>query len=66
MEVIEKFEELKETDFKEIYNQLLERKLIYPVYQPIVNIEDGSIYGFESFNRINYSKNIKTCCEMVI
>lgn len=59
MEVIEKFEELKETDFKEIYNQLLERKLIYPVYQPIVNIEDGSIYGFESFNRINYSKNIK-------
>lgn len=55
----ENFEELKENDFKEIYGQLLERKFIYPVFQPVVNILDGSIYGFESFNRINYTKNIK-------
>lgn len=55
----EKFDELKENDFKEMYNQLLERKFIYPVYQPIVNINDGSMYGFESFNRISYTKNIK-------
>lgn len=55
----EVFEELKEEDFKEIYNELLERKLIYPVYQPIINISEGEFHGFESFNRINYTKNVR-------
>jgi len=55
----QKFDELNEEDFKEIYNQMLERKLIYPVYQPIVDIRSGQIYGHESFNRISYNKNIK-------
>lgn len=53
------FQEIREEDFKEIYNQFLEKKLIYPVYQPIININEGKIYGFESFNRINYTKNVK-------
>lgn len=57
--LVENFDELKEEDFKEIYNQMLERKFIYPVYQPIVDINLGEIYGFEAFNRIGYSKNIK-------
>ena len=55
----ENFDELKEEDFKEIYSQMLERKLIYPVYQPIVSVNNGEIYGFESFTRIGYTKNIK-------
>ncbi len=59
IDIIEKIDELKEEDFKEIYNQLLERKLIYPVYQPIVDVNTGNIYGYESFNRINYTKNIR-------
>lgn len=58
-DISQKFDDLKEEDFKEIYNQMLERKLIFPVYQPIVDVNTGEIYGFESFNRINYSKNIK-------
>ena len=53
------FEEIKEEDFKGIYNQLLENKIVYPVYQPIIDLTDISIYGFESFSRIGYSKNIK-------
>lgn len=56
---IENFDDLNEEDFKEIYSQMLERKLIYPVYQPIVDLKDFSIHGYESFNRIGYSKNIK-------
>lgn len=58
-DIEKKFDELKEEDFKYIYNQMLERKLIFPVYQPIVDVNTGEIYGFESFNRIDYSKNIK-------
>lgn len=55
----EKFDNLNEEDFKEIYNQMLERKFIYPVYQPVVDVNTGEVYGFESFNRISYAKNIK-------
>jgi len=55
----ERFDELKEEDFKEIYNKMLERKLILPVYQPIVNVDSGEVCGYESFNRINHDKNIK-------
>lgn len=58
-DTIEKFEDLNEEDFKEIYSQMLERKIIYPVYQPVVDLKDFSIHGYESFNRISYSKNIK-------
>ena len=53
------FQEIREDDFKEIYNQLLEKKLIYPVYQPIIDVSEGKFYGFESFNRINYTKNVR-------
>ena len=55
----EVFEELSESDFQDIYNQFLEKKLIYRVYQPIVDITDTSYYGFEIFSRIDYKKNIK-------
>jgi len=58
-EALQEFDDLKEEDFKEIYNQMLERKMIYPVYQPIVDINTGEIYGFENFNRIAYARNIK-------
>lgn len=51
-------EDIKEEDFKKIYGQLLEKKMIYQVYQPIVNIERNLIYGFESFNKINYDKTV--------
>ena len=57
--VEEVFQEIREEDFKEIYNELLERKLIYPVYQPIIDMDEGKYYGFEAFNRINYTKNVK-------
>ncbi|MDD2628511.1 MAG: EAL domain-containing protein [Clostridia bacterium] len=51
-------EEINEKDFKEIYEKLLEKKITYPVYQPIVDIEKNSIYGYESFNKIKYDKNV--------
>lgn len=55
----EVFEEINDEDFQKIYSELLERKLIYPVYQPIIDINEGKYYGFESFNRIGYEKNVK-------
>lgn len=33
--------------------EILEKKKIHPVYQPIVSLEDGSIYGYEALSRID-------------
>jgi EAL domain-containing protein (putative c-di-GMP-specific phosphodiesterase class I) len=32
--------------------EILDGKHIYSVYQPIVSLEDGSIYGYEALSRI--------------
>lgn len=33
--------------------EILEKKKIHPVYQPIVSLSDGSIYGYEALSRID-------------
>ena len=41
--------------------RIISEKLIYPVYQPIVSLKDGSIYAYEALSRItaeNTSLNI--------
>jgi EAL domain-containing protein (putative c-di-GMP-specific phosphodiesterase class I)/GGDEF domain-containing protein len=42
-------DETQRNDFYEI----LEKQLIYPVYQPIVSLENGVILGYEALSRIN-------------
>ena len=37
---------------EELY-KILERKAIYPVFQPIINLQTGEVAGYEAFSRIN-------------
>ncbi len=36
-----------------ILNQIIEKDLIYPVFQPIVSLKDGDIIGYEALSRIS-------------
>ena len=40
------------TDLK-ILNKILEGKIINPVYQPIISLKDGHIFGYEALSRIS-------------
>jgi diguanylate cyclase (GGDEF)-like protein len=42
---------LKLTDI-EVLNRILEDKLIKPVYQPIVSLTDGKVFGYEALSRV--------------
>ncbi|MDD4370380.1 MAG: EAL and GGDEF domain-containing protein [Anaerostipes sp.] len=46
-------EEIKIRQFYEI----LKYQKIYPVYQPIVSLKDGSVYGYEALSRIKVTNN---------
>lgn len=37
---------------KEYLDQIIEKKKIYPVYQPIVSLKNGKILGYEALSRI--------------
>ena len=37
---------------KKQLEQIIEDKKIYPVYQPIVSLQNGDILGFEALSRI--------------
>lgn len=35
------------------FYKILERKAIYPVFQPIVNLQTGDVAGYEALSRID-------------
>lgn len=35
--------------------EVLDKKKVHPVYQPIVSLNDGSVYGYEALSRIDLS-----------
>ena len=35
------------------FYKILERKAIYPVFQPIVNLQTGNVAGYEALSRID-------------
>ena len=37
------------------FYKILERKAIYPVFQPIVNLQTGRVSGYEALSRIDRS-----------
>ena len=39
---------------KEIIKGIIKNKSIYPVYQPIINLSDNSIYGYEALTIVKY------------
>ena len=45
-------EKMKVKNAEEFY-KILERKAIYPVFQPIVNLQTGEVAGYEALSRID-------------
>lgn len=40
-------------DIREQFYEVLEKKKVHPVYQPIFSLSDGSVYGYEALSRID-------------
>lgn len=38
---------------KKQMEQIIEKKKVYPVYQPIVSLKSGEILGYEALSRIS-------------
>lgn len=43
---------------------MIQNEEIYPVYQPIVSLTDGSIYGYEGLSRIDQAKYNLDICDL--
>lgn len=55
-EIIE--EEISDIEYGVLIDQVISRKNITNLYQPIVNIKEMKVIGYEIFSRINHEKNI--------
>ena len=42
------------------FYKILERKAIYPVFQPIVNLQTGDVAGYEALSRIDRHEDRKS------
>ena len=49
---------------KQVLMTILDTKAIYPVFQPIVDLENGNVVAYESLSRIE-SKNIELNIEQL-
>lgn len=56
MKVVGKWMKEEETKIRQFY-EILKYQKIYPVYQPIVSLKDGSVYGYEALSRIKVTNN---------
>lgn len=43
---------------------ILEKQRIYPVFQPVISLVDGTIIGYEALSRIVEPKQIKNAEEL--
>ena len=41
------------TEVKKQFNEIIEKELVYPVYQPIISLQDGKLMGYEALSRIS-------------
>ena len=44
--------------------EIVRNKKIYPVYQPIVSLKDGSVYGYEALSRTDLENCVFNTEEM--
>ncbi len=51
-------QELTKEELEEIYQQIIDKVGIYPVYQTIVDLKSKEVYGYDSFSRIIHRKNV--------
>ena len=52
MKLITKNKNINDKKYINILNRILEEKNIITVYQPIISLKDGQIYGYEALTRI--------------
>ena len=48
------------------FYKILERKAIYPVFQPIVNLQTGRVSGYEALSRIDRSSTTRTISDLFV
>ena len=48
------------------FYKILERKSIYPVFQPIVNLQTGRVSGYEALSRIDRSSTTLTISDLFV
>ena len=48
------------------FYKILERKAIYPVFQPIVNLQTGRVSGYEALSRIDRSSTTLTISDLFV
>jgi len=48
------------------FYKILERKAIYPVFQPIVNLQTGRVSGYEALSRIDRSSMTLTISDLFV
>lgn len=51
-------QELTKEELEDIYEQIINKVGIYPVYQTIVDLKNKEVYGYDSFSRIIHRKNV--------
>ena len=48
------------------FYKILERKSIYPMFQPIVNLQTGRVSGYEALSRIDRSSTTLTISDLFV
>ncbi len=51
-------QELTKEELDKIYEQIIDKVGVYPIYLTIVDLEKRCIYGYDSFSRIIHRKNV--------
>ena len=46
-------ENISERNYREMLDMIINNEYIYPVYQPIISLADGQVFGYEALSRIS-------------
>lgn len=51
-------QELTKEELEAIYQQIIDKVGVYPIYQTIVDLKEKAVYGYDSFTRIIHRKDV--------
>ena len=52
------FEEMTQLELDNLINDVIDKKKIKSVYQPVIDLQNSNVYGYEVFTRIQSSKKV--------